>query len=84
MGPGRMKIKLVFNHHKKSKDYSFSPYLFFFGEDSSTGPVLKKGDSFIWEIEIKNGDTVEYSTTKFTDEIEVKIYRNGKLLNIAK
>jgi len=77
------KIKIVFAHSKKNNLKYTSLSTFFFDADSSTGPVIERGKSTWLELDARDGDVVEFSTTKFADEFDVKLFRNGKLLNGA-
>lgn len=76
-----MQIKISFKHSEKSKIKYVSPATFFFSEDCSTGPVVEQGEIREWKEDLKEGDRIEFSTTKFDDEFEIKIWRGKKLLN---
>ena len=76
-----MKVKIIFKHSKKSKLYSFSPATWHLAKDCSTAPVIMKGCKAGIIMDLKPFDTLEYSTTKFDDEIEFKVFRRGRLVN---
>lgn len=76
-----MKVNIVFKHSRKSKQYAFSPATFFFDRDCSTGPVILKGSKHGYELDVRAGDTLEFSTTKFDHEVDFRHWRGDKLLN---
>lgn len=79
--PSIMKIKIRFKHNKKSKLRCISPATFHFDKDCSTGPVISKGKEYIVEYELKPNDLIEFSTTKYNDKFDLKIFRGKRLLN---
>lgn len=78
-----MNITVKFSHSKKSPLLHVSPSTYFLDDKCSTGPVLMKGETSEIDFDIKDGDVLEFGTTKFTDEFEFKIWRGKVLLNCA-
>lgn len=76
-----MKIKIRFEHSKKSKDYAFSPATYHFDHDCSTGPVITRGKYDEFEYDVKQGDTIYFATTKYSDEPVFMLLREGKVVN---
>lgn len=76
-----MKITIKLSHSKKSKQHHVTPFTFHFDKESGTGPVLLRGSSISETHDLQEGDVIEFSTTNFTDEFDVKMWRGKKLLN---
>ena len=78
-----MRITIRIKHHKKSKLKHISPAIWFFTKDCSTGPIIKRGESWSKYYDLEIGDTVEFSTTKFDDEFDVRVIREGEAVNAS-
>lgn len=76
-----MRIFVKFSHSRKSSMHALVPGTFRFSKDCGTGPVIEKGKSWCAEYDLKEGDVVEFATTKFDDEPELLIWRKKVLLN---
>ena len=79
------RINVRFTHSVKNKNkYAEISDCFFIDEEASSGPIVERGQSSTICIEPKNGDVYEFSTRKFDNEYDIKIWRRGKLLNLVR
>jgi hypothetical protein len=79
----KINIKIGFTHHKKNRSKYAELSTFFFDEDSSSGPVVERGKSTWLALDARDNDIIEFSTTKWDGEYDIKIFRDGKLVNGA-
>lgn len=74
-------VIIRFKNHTKSKCAWMSPFTFYLDVDSSTGPLIPRGQDWEMVAPVKSGDVLEFSTTKFAGEFDFKHLRGKRLLN---
>ncbi len=75
------KIKICFAHSKNSARKYAELSAYFFNASDSTGPLVQRGESYWMALKAQEGDVVEFSTTKYDGDFDLKIYREGKVFN---